>query len=77
MRKELQIRVDTDNRRFKKLFKIFFAWQEKKEEKWLREMSKEGWHLDNTSFLNYIFKKRGTKKIIYKNGLFIFSNKKM
>ena len=40
----------------KTIFKIFFAWQENKEEKWLREMSKEGWHLYRVGFFNYGFK---------------------
>ncbi len=55
-----------NDRRFKNVFKIFFAWQEGKEEKWLREMSKEGWHLDNTGFLNYIFRKGEPKDVIYR-----------
>lgn len=55
-----------NERRFKNVFKIFFAWQEKKEENWLREMSKKGWHLDNTGFLNYIFRKGEPKDVIYR-----------
>lgn len=68
------MRVDTVNRRFKTVFKIFFAWQEKKEEKWLREMSKKGWHLDNTSFLNYIFRKGEPKDMIYRLDFKIIRN---
>jgi len=68
------MRVDTVNRRFKTVFKIFFAWQEKKEEKWLREMSKKGWHLDNTSFLNYIFRKGELKDMIYRLDFKIIRN---
>lgn len=66
--------VDTDNRRFKTVFKIFFAWQEKNKEKWLREMSKKGWHLDNTSFLNYIFRKGEPKDMIYRLDFKIIRN---
>ncbi len=58
--------VNQDNRRFKTVFKIFFAWQEKKEESWLREMSKKGWHLDNTGFLNYVFRKGEPEDTIYR-----------
>lgn len=68
------MRVDTVNRRFKTVFKIFFAWQGKKEEKWLREMSKKGWHLDNTSFLNYIFRKGEPKDMIYRLDFKIIRN---
>lgn len=68
------MRVDTVNRRFKTVFKIFFAWQEKKEEKWLKEMSKKGWHLDNTSFLNYIFRKGEPKDMIYRLDFKIIRN---
>jgi len=68
------MRVDTVNRRFKTVFKIFFAWQEKKEEKWLREMSKKGWHLDNTSFLNYIFRKGELKDMRYRLDFKIIRN---
>jgi hypothetical protein len=66
--------VNTDNRRFKTVFKIFFAWQEKREEKWLREMSMEGWHLDNTSFLNYVFRKGEPKDMIYRLDFKIIRN---
>lgn len=63
--------VDTDTRRFKTVFKIFFAWQEKK---WLREMSEKGWHLDNTNFLNYIFRKGEPKDMIYRLDFKIIRN---
>lgn len=52
--------------KFKNISKIFFAWQEEKKEKWLREMSNEGWHLNEVGFLNYQFVKGEPKDIIYK-----------
>jgi hypothetical protein len=51
---------------YKNVFKVFFAWQEKKEEDWLRQMSKEGWHLNKVGFFNYEFIKGEPKDIIYK-----------
>jgi hypothetical protein len=51
---------------YKNVTKIFFAWQEEKEEKWLRDMSKEGWHLDNVGFFNFRFIKGRPMDIIYK-----------
>lgn len=35
--------------------KVFFNYQ--KEEKWINEMAKEGWHLENYTFACYIFEK--------------------
>jgi hypothetical protein len=60
------MRVNEDNRRFKTVSRIFFAWQGEKEENWLIEMSKQGWHLDNTGFLTYVFRKGESKDIIYR-----------
>lgn len=51
---------------FKNISKIFFPWQEEKQEEWLRKMSKEGWHLNEVGFLNYQFVKGESKDIIYK-----------
>ena len=46
--------------------RTFFAWQEEKEEKWLREMSNEGWHLTRVGFFNYRFEKDEPKDMVYK-----------
>ena len=46
--------------------RTFFAWQEEKEEKWLREMSNEGWHLTRVGFFNYRFEKGEPKDMVYK-----------
>ncbi len=66
--------VNEDHRRFKKVSRIFFAWQEKKEEDWLIEMSKNGWHLDDTGFLTYKFRKGEPKDIIYRLDFKIIRN---
>lgn len=50
----------------KTVVKVFFAWQEEKEEKWLSEMSKEGWHLERVGFFKYEFIKGKPMDIIYK-----------
>ncbi|MTI69296.1 MAG: DUF2812 domain-containing protein [Firmicutes bacterium] len=49
-----------------KLFKLFLAWQDEKEETWLREMAKKGWLLEKYSFPFYTFKKIKPKDYIYK-----------
>jgi len=46
--------------------RTFLAWQEEKEEKWLREMSNKGWHLSRVGFFYYKFKKGSPSDMIYK-----------
>jgi hypothetical protein len=37
-------------------FKLFWAWQDEQEETWLREMAREGWHLESAKpFGQYTF----------------------
>ena len=31
-------------------FKLFWAWEDEKEERWLEEMSQKGWHLERPGF---------------------------
>jgi hypothetical protein len=50
----------------KKVYKTFFAWNEKKEQDWLESMSSKGWHLKKVGFMNYIFEKGLPKKYIYR-----------
>jgi hypothetical protein len=33
-----------------KKFKLFWAWEDEKEEKWLADMSRRGWHLEAPGF---------------------------
>lgn len=37
---------EIEKKTFRK-FKLFFAWQDDKEEDWLREMARKGWHLSS------------------------------
>lgn len=50
----------------KTVVRTFFAWQEEKEEKWLREMSGQGWHLNRVGFFNYRFEKGKPRDMVYK-----------
>jgi len=50
----------------KTVVRTFFAWQEEKEEKWLREMSGKGWHLTGVGFFNYRFEKGEPGDMVYK-----------
>lgn len=54
------------NKDTKIIVRTFLAWQEEKEEKWLREMSNKGWHLSRVGFFYYKFKKGSPSDMIYK-----------
>lgn len=41
----------------KKLHKVFWVWEYEKEERWLNEMSQEGWALKEASLCTYVFEK--------------------
>ena len=48
-------------------FKWFWAWQDEKEEAWLAEMAKEGYHLENISLPGqYSFRKGEPGNYIYR-----------
>ncbi|MFE8700760.1 DUF2812 domain-containing protein [Cytobacillus sp. FJAT-54145] len=49
----------------KKVFKIFWAWQDSNEEVWLNQMAKEGWALRSYKYL-YTFDKAEPDNYIYK-----------
>jgi hypothetical protein len=55
-----------ENKDIKTVVRTFFAWQEEKEEKWLREMSGKGWHLLGVGFLNYRFERGKPSDMVYK-----------
>ncbi len=61
----------------KTVVRTFFAWQEEKEEKWLREMSNEGWHLTGVGFFNYRFEKGEPRDMIYKFDFKVLRNAEM
>jgi hypothetical protein len=39
----------------KKVFKLFFAWQDEKEEEWLNSMASKGWFLESYHIFYYAF----------------------
>ncbi len=48
-------------------FRWFWAWQDEREEAWLAEMSREGWHLSEFGFPGvYYFHKGDPKNYIYR-----------
>jgi hypothetical protein len=50
----------------KRVVRTFWAWQEEREEKWLADMSKKGWHLKRVGFFNYTFEKGQPADYIYR-----------
>lgn len=58
-----------------KQFRMFWAWEDEKEEVWLREMSQKGWHFKSVSFPgNYIFERGAPVDYVYR--LDHFTNRK-
>lgn len=51
-------------KKYKKVFKLFWAWEEDKECDWLREMSNKGWHLKAFNMIHY-FEKGEPKDYVY------------
>jgi len=49
----------------KRVFKLFWAWQDEEEEKWLSKMAEEGWHLKKGPWI-YTFGKGEPENAIYK-----------
>lgn len=50
-----------------KIRKWFWAWEDEKEENWLREMSKQGYHLKEPLFIgSYLFESGEPQEYIYR-----------
>jgi hypothetical protein len=55
-----------------KQFRMFWAWEDEKEEIWLREMSQKGWHFKSVSLPgNYIFERGEPIDYVYRLDHFI------
>lgn len=50
----------------RRMVKVFFAWQDGKEESWLRSMSKQGWALKKYNLFVYTIEKIKPTDSIYK-----------
>ncbi len=56
----------------KKQFHWFWAWDDEKEEEWLRKMSQKGWHFKSVSFpSNYLFEQGEPIDYVYRLDYFI------
>ena len=58
-----------------KKYRWFWAWEDEKEETWLREMSQDGWHFKSVSFPGVYTFEQGTP-VDYVYRLDYFTNKK-
>ena len=47
-------------------WRLFWAWDDEKEEAWLREMARQGWHLRRPALLRYVFDRGEPADIVYK-----------
>lgn len=50
----------------RKAFRWFWAWNDDKEERWLGEMARAGWHLQSYSILFYTFVKGAPEDVVYR-----------
>jgi hypothetical protein len=50
----------------KRIIHLFWAWNDRKEEIWLRGMALQGWHLEKIGFFSYIFRKGVPADIVYR-----------
>ena len=50
----------------KRVFKVIWAWQDEKEEEWLSEMSRQGWHLYDTAPFVYHFQRGKPLNVTYR-----------
>jgi hypothetical protein len=51
---------------FKRVFKVIWAWEDDKEEKWLEECAAEGWHLLDVAPFVYKFRRGQPNRVIYR-----------
>jgi len=50
----------------KRVHHLFGAWNDRKEEDWLRRMALQGWHLKKLGVFSYLFEKGAPADIVYR-----------
>lgn len=49
------------------IFKLFWLWEDEKEEAWLRAMANQGWHLKKIKLVNrYVFESGPARDVVYR-----------
>lgn len=51
---------------FKRVFKVIWAWEDDREEKWLEESAAEGWHLVDVAPFVYKFRRGQPAYVVYR-----------
>ncbi len=47
-------------------WRVFLAWHDDREEAWLRDMARQGWHLRRPSLFRYVFDRGAPADVVYK-----------
>jgi hypothetical protein len=55
-----------DEIRTRRVFRLFGAWQDEREESWLRAMAQQGWHLRRAGFPVYTFSSGAAVDAVYR-----------
>lgn len=50
----------------KRVFRVFWAWNDEKEERWLRDQAREGWHLKAVRAFSYEFERGAPADVAYR-----------
>jgi hypothetical protein len=50
----------------RKVWHLFWAWQDEREERWLREMALQGWHLRRPGLVRYTFDQGDPTDVVYR-----------
>ena len=56
----------TSDKISRRVFKAYGAWQDEKEECWLRRMAREGWRLRDVNFMVYTFDRAEPADFVYR-----------
>lgn len=54
------------NAQTKTFYKIFPVWQDDREEEWLRQQARQGWHLVRPGIGSYLFQRGQPQDIVYR-----------
>ena len=50
----------------KQFWRVFFAWQDEREERWLSEMARKGWHMRHYNLLGYAMERGEPAEVAYR-----------
>jgi len=50
----------------RRVFRVFWAWNDDREEAWLREMARQGWHLRQAALVLFTFERGEAADVVYK-----------